>query len=567
MEKNNNWFSTFRTSANFEYLKKHPVAYFCAEYALTSDIETYAGGLGILAGDMVREAAAQHIPLVAVGLYYHDGYETLHPVDERGYIDEPHVHPLPEHLGLTPVLDGEGGRLIISVPIQERSVKAQVWSWQVGNVTVYLLDTNVNENEVLDRKITDHLYVADKETRLKQEIVLGIGGYRLLQVLDIHPSVYHLNEGHSAMLSLEILHEQMKKHTVSFQEAKPYARERIVFTNHTLVISGNDVFNSDLVSLLLSGYVREAGIPMNEILDLGIVRGSSEFSMTMMSLRMAGKMNAVSKLHAKKAKELWPDYQMVPITNGIHLPTWNAISDEEHIWQSHQANKRELLQKIQLYSGKTWHEDDLLIGWARRLVSYKRPMALFDDIEKLVEIATNKKRPVRIIIAERLHPSDHEGAKMLEQIRGIIEKHLKDTAVYLPDYDMKLAQMLVAGCDIWLNTPIVGFEACGTSGMKAALNGALPCSTKDGWVHEIDLYKVGWPLDNDAITASIMGILEHDIVPLYYDRDNSNIPQNWVENMSNARKLIQDQFSASRMLQEYIEQLYQPLLFVEENRS
>lgn len=539
-----------KNSEWYQQLKEHPVAYFCAEYALASDLPTYAGGLGILAGDFVRETADEDFPVIALGLYYHDGYETLQEVDARGYIDVPHVHTSPENFGLSPLLDTSGNRIIVEVTVQDRVVKAQIWRWQVKNVGVFLLDTDVEGNDPLDRKITDHLYVADKETRFKQEIMLGIGGHRLLEKLALTPSVYHMNEGHSAMLALEVINQEIKDHHVSFEEAIEVAKKKIVFTNHTLVVSGNDVFSNDLVSLLLSGFAQKNGIPVEKIVNLGLIQDSSAFSMTMLALRIAGKINAVSKLHSQKAAEMWRDHPMIPIVNGIHLPTWDRIGDEGQMWESHQANKRELLRKIKMFSGNSWDENTLLVGWARRMVEYKRPFALFEDLPRLKKLLTAE-HGVRIIYSGRLHPSDKEGNQMLDKIEELFENELKGYAVYLPDYTFGNAQQLTSGCDVWLNTPIVGFEACGTSGMKAALNGNIPVTTKDGWVYEADLNNAGFILDSDHINASILQILEEKVVPTYYQNK-----QEWVEMMKNSRNLIKNNFSTRRMLKDYVEKMY-----------
>lgn len=556
MDKNSAFFKNFNNSPLKKRFEQNPIAYFCAEFALTNDIPIYAGGLGILAGDFIKEASDQSFPVVAVGLYYNDGYETLHKVDQKGYIDQPHVHSRPENYGLTPLVDENQNRVMVTVPIQDGIIKIQAWVWHVGKVPVYLLDTNVEENSPNDRKITDHLYVIDKETRIKQEVVLGIGGARILEKLNINPSLYHMNEGHSGFLALEVIKHEMKNHNVGFNEAKEFSSEKIVFTNHTLVIAGHDVFATDLVSLTLSGYANELGVPVSEIVKQGTIEDTNEFSMTTLCLRLSGKINAVSHIHAKKASEIWPNYSMIPITNGVHLPSWNEIYSEDTFWEGHLENKRELLQKIELVSGISWPENTFIIGWARRLVSYKRPLALFEDVKRLAAICKNSEKPVRIVFSGTLHPSDTHGVEILGNIRKLLETDLKGLAVYLPGYDIKLAKLMTAGSDVWLNTPIVGFEACGTSGMKAGLNGVLPLSTRDGWMDEVEFLDIGWPLDNDNIANSILDTIEQKVLPLYYNRDENGKPVTWIKNMQNCRKLIMNEYSATRMLSEYIEKFY-----------
>lgn len=559
MDNNISWFNQFNNSQTKNYLKQNPVVYFCSEFALTSSLPIYAGGLGVLAGDLLREASDRTFPIVGVGLYYNDGYATLHHVDQKGFIESPHVHRSPEYYGLEPVLDQNGKLITISIPIEAREVTVKAWRWQVGIIPVFLLDTDCEQNSPEDRKITDHLYVADRETRFKQEIILGIGGARMLAAFGVKPSIFHMNEGHSGLLAYEVIHNFMSDEKISFEEAVRKATRKIVFTNHTLVAGGQEVFNTDLVSLLLSDYAKEMGFPISTFLSLGKVQDASSFSLTYLSLNSTDLANAVSKIHAKTAKTLWPADDLIPITNGIHIPTWNTVNDDT-LWQSHLENKRALIEAVHLAENQGWNETDLIVGWARRLVEYKRPMAILEDIPALKALIQDAGRPIRLVFSGSLHPSDIEGAKMLENFHNVIWKELAGYAAFISEYNLDNARLLTSGCDIWLNTPIVGFEACGTSGMKAALNGVLPLSTRDGWIDEIELLDKGWGIDNDNVNKSILGLLKNDILPLFYDRDESGTPQNWLRNMKNCRELIKTQFSATRMLREYIEKLYLPLL-------
>jgi glucan phosphorylase len=495
-----------------------PIAYFCAEYGFNPNLPIYAGGLGILAGDYLKEINDQKFPIIGVGLFY----DLENPVK------------------LDPILK-------IDVPIQDRQVKAQVYKYEVGTVPVYLLSTNVEENNPKDRQITSKLYIADKETRLKQELILGIGGLRALEALAIHPIAYHLNEGHSAFLALELIRHEMQERKIGLEEAVAISRKRIIFTNHTLVAAGREIYSNDLVSLLLSGYAREVGIPVTDAVRLGLIQESSEFSMTMLSSRMSDSVNAVSKLHFKKASEIWTDHPpMTYVTNGIHIPTWDRTG--ENVVEEHQKQKELLLSAL------NWDPHTLTLGWARRFVEYKRPLAIFDYLDRFISIARNSDRPVKIIFSGEPHENDILGKKLLGILLDLIKTKIGDIAAYLPNYDMRIAKNLVAGCDVWLNTPVVGFEACGTSGMKAALNGTLPCSTRDGWIDEIDLYKIGWVLNNDHLAENILDVLEYDIVPMYYKN-----PEIWQKHMKNARSMIKNQFSTTRMLRDYQERLYKPL--------
>lgn len=555
MNSDISWFEEFKKTPGFAFLKKRPVAYFCAEFALSVNIPIYAGGLGVLAGDMVKEAADRDFPLVTVGLYYHEGY-VCQVLDENGNIVESCKVTKPEDAQLTPVVDQTQTRVTVTVPIQDRVVYVQAWKWERGNIPIFLLDTDMPQNNPSDRKITNRLYDLDKETRFKQEMILGIGGVRLLEALSIHPSIYHMNEGHSAMLVLDLIRHEMYERKMSFTEAKALTSPHIVFTNHTLIPAGDELFSNDLASAILSAYAKELAVPNPDIVALGLVQESSIFSMTMLSLRLAARINAVSKLHQKKAKEIWTDHPMDVVTNGIHIPSWDKMQSHDTIWENHQENKRKLLLRIKKVTGVTFGEDELLLGWARRMVAYKRPFALFEKLSRFSSITRQASRPVRVVVAGQAPPGDTNGAELLQKLESLISNDLKGTAVYLPNYDLDLAQLLVSGADVWLNTPVVGFEASGTSGMKAALNGVLPATTRDGWVSEVELFGIGWVLDSDRIHEHVLDVLEYDIVPMYYTRDGSGVPMQWVSHMRNARDLIQNQFSATRMLREYIEKMY-----------
>lgn len=547
------WFEKLKQSQSYASLKERPIAYFCAEYAISSELPTYAGGLGILAGDYVREAADQGVPLLCVGLYYREGF-TCKQISTEGKIVEACTTLNPDEAGLRPVVGLDQQPIRIAVPVQDHVVYLRAWKWEQGEVKIYLLDSHLPENSEVDQHITDKLYGADREVRLKQEILLGIGGLRLLSALGHHPSHYHLNEGHSAFLIYELIHHEMKTHHLSFEEAKGRVRERVLFTNHTLVVAGNDTFSNDLVALLLTRYAQEIEIPVKELVDLGLVQQSSTFSMTILAMRAAGKINAVSKLHAKKAAAIWTDHPMFPITNGIHVPTWDKVKEGEQIWERHQENKKALLATIKEQTGQGWDEGTLLLGWARRIVRYKRPLAMVERLKRFLDLANNPDRPVRLVYGGIAHPADEDGMEQLEELRYRLERDLRGIAVYLPNYNMNLASQMVAGCDCWVNTPVVGFEACGTSGMKAALNGVLPLTTRDGWVDEVDLYKIGWNLNDVNVTDDILEKLEHEIVPMYYQRSEQGVPTEWIELMKNSRSLIENEFAMTRALRQYLEE-------------
>ncbi len=322
------WFEQFKISKEYHFFEQRPIAYFCAEMALSEELPTYAGGLGILAGDVIREAADQKLPFVAVGLFYHEGYLHQELYSEGTMLKHP-MRRSPEELGFTPVQTEDKQAVKVTVPMQGKEVTIIAWEKYIGTVRVFLLDTEVPENDPHDQTITNRLYTANKEIRFKQEMVLGIGGLRLLQMLKIHPIIYHLNEGHSALLSMEVAHHEMNEYSKAFLDELVRAKEHIVFTNHTLIAAGNDMYNTDMVSALLSDYSQEVRVPVQDLVSMGVVPESSIFSMTVLALRMSARVSAVSKLHAEKAKNIWADHPMDAITNGIHIPTWDKIANDK----------------------------------------------------------------------------------------------------------------------------------------------------------------------------------------------------------------------------------------------
>lgn len=561
LNKNIKWFEDFKKSQEYHGFSKEPVAYFCAEFALENNMPTYLGGLGVLSGDYVKEASDRNFPIVGVGLFYSESHRSNEnsPGENDGTGKE--INPCEN--GLSLVVDDKQNRVLISLPIQDRIVHAQARKWTKGNVTVYLLDTNILENEQNDRQITARLYIPNKEIRIKQEMVLGIGGSRLLQALGIPPSVYHLNEGHSAFLALELTRYEMEKRNVDFAKACAFASQHIAFTNHTLVQAGNEIFSKDLVSAMMYKYAEELRVPISEILLLGSIQDSSLFSMTTLSLRFASRINGVSALHTKKASEIFSFYKTENVTNGIYIKDWDSTKTENKnaIWEKHQENKKNLLEVIKNKSGEDWSENILLIGWARRFVPYKRPLAILENILELKKMAETKGREIKIVFAGHTSEGDEEGEKILKEVRRIINEELKGVSVFLSNYNLELAKFLTSGCDIWLNTPVVGSEACGTSGMKASLNGALPLTTKDGWVDEVDLSSTGWILEDTNINKSILNILDKNVIPMYYKHleNPSDSASEWLARMEKARELILEKFSMTRALREYIENIYLPI--------
>ncbi len=548
LEEQKKYFSDFKTSKEYETLVKSPVAYFCAEYALESSFPTYAGGLGILSGDYIREIAKQGFPLVAIGLRYQKG-QSLLSADE-----------ISKSIKLEPVLDADKKVILITLPIEHRTVYIKAWHYTQDNINLYLLDTDLEENSPEDRDITRCLYDENRDIRLKQEIVLGIGGFRLLAILGYHASVYHLNEGHSAFLALELIRHEMEHQRVGFKEACDYAKKHILFTNHTLALAGQEQFAPEKVSAFIEPCAKDICLDNSEITNLGASENNpSTFSMTTFSFKLSSKANAVSELHYQNAKRVWPNQAMESVTNGIFIDRWDnmPLVSETDIWGRHLENKQNLLKLVKEKTGVVWGDTDLVFVWARRLVEYKQPLFLFQKIEKLVEIASNSKVPIRVVFSG---PAIGDNNPYQKEIEKIILEKMPESVVFISGYNIDLSKVLTSGADIWLNTPMIGAEACGTSGMKAALNGALSLSTRDGWISEVDPQDVGWVTANSKDNTEMLDFVKDQIIPMYVA--HLDHPENslWVKKMFSARKLILENFSTTRMLKDYIEKLYVPIM-------
>ena len=536
------WLDKFKKPENYKGFKKEPVAYFCAEYALFDHTPLYAGGLGILAGDYVKEMVKENMPAVAVGLYYHKEHE--HGLDLN------REKKTPTDLGLNLVKDSNGNVVKIPILLGERTVYVQVWSWKKSELNLYLLDTQVAENSPIDWDICDYLYVEDRNIRLRQEIILGIAGVRLLKVLDIRPSVFHMNEGHSAFLAFELIRHEMKSRNIDFKTAVNFAKQRIVFTNHTLVPAGHELFNIDTIKDVAAGFAKDLGIDINELVQLGFNSETNMFSMTELALTLSTKVNAVSKLHAVKAKEVWKSHEVEVVTNGIYVDDWDQLKH-----YSHKELKRKLIDHVNTNCGVNFSEYILTLGWARRFVDYKRPLAILGDVERLKKLGK-----VQIVFSSAINSTYSEENEYYKELLKLSENELKGMVAIIPDYDIHVAKLMTSGCDVWLNTPIVGREACGTSGMKACLNGVLPLSTSDGWVDEVDLTDIGWKVEDGEITKNLLDALEKEVIPEYYNNQES-----WTRRMRKSRELIVRGFGMNRALKEYINNIYLPIYNTRKN--
>lgn len=522
---------------------EHPAAYFCAEYGVHNSLPNYSGGLGILAGDHLKSSSDLNVPLVAVGLLYRYGY-FRQKIAHDGWQEERYSDVFSSELALKPVFDADGGRITVMIHIRGREVQAQAWLARVGRISLYLLDTNIPQNANVDRLITGHLYGGDSETRIVQEKVLGIGGVRLLRKLGIDPAVFHLNEGHSAFLTLELAREFLAQHPdAAFQDAIPIIREKCVFTTHTPVAAGNDVFSpKSLRDCFDQNFIDALKLSEQEFFALGRTDPADEnesFGMTPLAIRMSRSANGVSQKHGEVSQKLWlkmfpelteaADVPITSITNGVHAPTWiapvlkklfekhigwnwpdklsapdewagaiAAIPDQD-IWDAHLTLKRLLVAFVRqrtksketgLHETINEHEDTkklfspdvLTIGFARRVAAYKRWDLILADLPRLLKLVDNAERPVQFVFAGKAHPQDRTAKAILQNIMSIDQdSNWQKRAVFIEDYDQEVARYLVQGVDVWMNVPRRPMEASGTSGEKAAMNGGLNFSILDGW--------------------------------------------------------------------------------------
>jgi len=596
-----------------------PIAYFSAEYGLHRSLPFYAGGLGFLAGDHIKECSDLGVPLVAVGFMYPEGYlrQKIRVDGWQENVDEVLDR---DAAPIVRMLDEKGEQLIVRVPFIDPPIFVTVWKVAVGRVSLYLIDTDNEMNDPWNRSIAYHLYIGDIEQRLRQEIVLGIGGSAVLNTLGIEHSVLHLNEGHCAFALLERIRERVGE-GMNFEEAVKKVRATSVFTTHTPIPAGHEVFPFHLMDKYFSHYYPLLGLSRDGFLQLGTHPKDplAGFNMTAFSLRMSSYHNGVSKRHGEVSRHmwqlLWPDKKEedVPIdsiTNGIHVPTWiepkvellfnkyfgpdwlkdhdnsviweriDDIPDEE-LWQVHYWLKMKLINFVREQARRRWLENRvspfniiasgtlidptaLTIGFARRFVSYKRTDLIFHDLGRLKKLLNHRWRPLQIIFAGKAHPSDDDGKRILQRIFNFThDPEMGGRIAFVENYDEQLAQYMVHGVDLWLNNPVPPLEACGTSGMKASLNGVPHLSILDGWWIEGFNGKNGWAFSgggDDQDADAIYTLLENEIVPLYYKVDDDGIPHDWVKIMKKAIVSNAPLFSARRMVKEYVQKFYKNAL-------
>jgi len=621
---NPGWYS--EAQQQFEVGK---VAYFSMEFGLGEALPIYAGGLGILAGDFLKTASDLGIPLVGVGLLYQEGYfRQMLDADGRQLAIYPYNEP--STLPIQPVLSKSGKWLHVPLNLPGRQLKLRIWQVIVGRVRLYLLDSNDPLNSPRDRGITNKLYDSSHELRFLQELVLGIGGWRLLKAVGEEVSVCHLNEGHAAFVVLERARSFMDEAACSFQTALWATRASNVFTTHTPVAAGFDTFPPQFIDKyfpIFHNFLSHTGLSLQALLALGRKNPNDQteaFNMAYLAMRGCAHSNAVSRLHGEVSRQLfselyprWPQTE-VPVshvTNGVHVPTWDSpwadqlwteacgkqrwlgstdalhqsiqTLDDETLWKLRASEREDLVhyarKRLALQLGQSGASPEqvervaqvldpnaLTLGFARRFATYKRPNLLLHDRRRLTRLLTDHTRPVQLIIAGKAHPDDSEGQRMIQEwVQFVRQPAIRGHAVFLEDYDIALAQQLVQGIDVWINTPRRPWEASGTSGMKVLVNGGLNLSELDGWWAEACSEETGWSLGDgkehdadlswDAVEAKqLYQRLENEIIPMFYTRDAQGLPRNWLTRIRKSMMQLAPQFSSNRMVHEYVKQLYHP---------
>lgn len=578
------------------------VAYVSAEYALHESLPIYSGGLGVLSGDHLKEAADMRLPLIAIGLFYRRGYfNQLVDADGNQQHNYPELDAM--RLPLLRVKGADGKSLRVSIELGGRRVVLRAWCVFVGHVPLILLDSFSTKNAPEDHYLTSQLYVRGRDMRLEQEIVLGRGAVAVLDALGIEPSVFHMNEGHSAFLALENLRRHGAPNLADGIEA---VRQRHVFTTHTPVPAGNEVFEVEKVRPYLEATAQQLGVSTDELLALGEAEGSgfpAGFNLTALALRLSRSANGVSRLHAETSRKMWPRFEIGSVTNGIHVPTWLGREmasvlragdhdepaelarrvralDDSVLWAAHVTQKHRLMRFVRVRAlrqaarqgnapadlrrvASLLNQSALTLGFARRFAPYKRHDLLFHDPARLERMLCDDDHPVQLIMAGKAHPADRAGQDMIRRIWMLAATpRLRGRIVFVENYDMAVARLMVRGVDVWLNTPTWPMEACGTSGMKAAVNGVINASVPDGWWAEAHAPGLGFdiggaqPPDAERDSRVLFDLIENELVPLFYDRDSNSLPRGWVEMMRASMAAFIEQFSTRRMLTEYARDYY-----------
>lgn len=604
------------------------IVYFSFEFGLTECLQTYSGGLGVLAGDHLKSASDLGLPLVGIGVNFKDGYFQQFLTSD-GYQQERYEKSDFDNLPMKIVHDDNNEPMILDVDFPEGKVYFQIWKIEIGRIPLYLMDTNIPQNNASGKEVTQRLYGGNKETRIRQEILLGMGGLKTVHALGIEPSVCHMNEGHAAFFSLARITHLKETAGLSFEEAKEAGYHSNIFTTHTPVPAGIDIFGNDLVEKYFKNYYHNSlKLSSQDFYALGNLHPdnpSDTFNMAHLALNTAGYVNGVSKLHGVVSRKMWEfGFRDVPIneipissiTNGVHTLShlspdmcellvrylgddwiedpaaeniWDKINDipDEELWRTHERRRERLVafarkrltkqvidrggnQQELLRASEVLNPSALTIGFARRFATYKRATLIFRDIDYLANLLNNPQTPVQIIIAGKAHPQDEAGKAFIKEIFEIAHtEEFRRKIVFLENYDMNVARYMVEGCDIWLNNPRRPMEASGTSGMKVLANGGLNFSVLDGWWDEAYSADVGWKIgtreefpeseyQDEIESREIYSILEREVIPLFYEREVGNIPRKWIGMVKKSMKNLAPQFNTSRMVKDYLENLYLP---------
>lgn len=581
----------------------NPIAYFTSEFGFHESLRIYSGGLGILSGDHTKSASDLGLSFVGVSLFYYEGYFEQKIID--GKQTEIYRNANPKNLPLELVTKKNGERILCEIEIGNEKVFFQTWFLKVGKSKIYLLDTNISENLEKFKSITAHVYGGDNNTRIMQEILLGIGGVRLFRAIEIEPSCFHINEGHSAFLIFELLKE-FTLQGVDLKNALEKIKSQILFTTHTPVPAGHDRFSVEMMSNYFSRFSKESKILISDLIALGKITNDINelFTMTVLALRVSKFANGVSKLHAEVSREMWKDLFKtevgnVPIdfiTNGIHVESWSRtpslkfwenkfgqswnekftskniwtdilkqVSDEE-IWNLRCKLRKDLIGFVNKNYFANLNPDALTICFARRFATYKRAPLIFSEIEKIEKIFNNKSKPVQFIFSGKAHPKDEPGKNFINQINQFVKK-FEGKVIFIENYNMHIARYLISGADVWLNNPRRPHEASGTSGQKIAFNGGLNCSILDGWWPEAFNGKNGFAIGNEIKieneieqdnfdSNALYEILSENLIPEFYERDSNGLPKKWIEKIRSSIETIIPQFNTDRMVAEYAEKFY-----------
>ncbi len=537
---------------------KRTIAYFSAEYSVADNLPIYAGGLGILAGDTVQEAGDEKRDFYALGLVYHEAF-TFGDTDTTSMVSRLSAN------GFKTVAGQDNQPLTVSIPLDGEQVEVRAWRKTYGTAQLILLDTHLETNSAAAQSLSNRLYDNTPGIMLRQQIILGFGGVAMLEAMGIEPDIYHLNEGHMAFAGLAVVvARQRHDATLSFADALMASRHKLVATKHTILAGAGLMPDRRNLEVALQPLLKNGGETLDQLMKLG-AKPDGNFSTTKFLLAIASRHSGVSAIHVAAEAKDHSSSPLTAITNGVYAPRWRAANlgshplqfDDANLWQTHNENRRNLLEYVKATTGQQLDPNRLTVVWARRMTAYKRPELLVNNLKRLALLAHHAQYPIQFVMSGQANPADTIGIELMGKVvAASVDPDLAGSFAYLPHYNPKSARLLVQGADLWLNTPIRGMEACGTSGMKASLNGALQFSTSDGWIDEIDLAPIGWELPVRQPETALYDILEHQIAPLFYQH-SSDLPTGWIAKMRANIQLIEQQFTSTRMLSDYYDKLYQ----------